>query len=413
MQTTPPPTLSKPAHRSNQISDKALMVGSSPHISAPEKSQAVTNSCQAIVLYHTCGCKSSQKPVYFCSTVDCQHETATLLVAGLPFACCSSQSSRSEACQIEDISKKMFVREADTGTTLQNLKVLPNCTRDDIDALVTPYAGSDNQAWDDEIYNHYQERRALESIGIPSQEAAPLAPDASVKGANFEETSTNLEEQIDIQGKSFEDESNQTEENRDASLCEQEEQQEDEITEDPEIDEGAQIDMEMFQVGDGESDVSDISDISDFSEFMDVNINSEYDIDEIYNDKSVLGVESHSDNSNEANVETNLEGKFKRESENDAEDNIDSLKGSQPRPVGTVEESGKIHDRGYDDYKDIFPPAQPAEASSQVSRFLNDALDENEMSDDFIDFLISAGDISKPQRQTAIGKLLSFFRTCT
>ncbi|KAI1086923.1 hypothetical protein F5B19DRAFT_101586 [Rostrohypoxylon terebratum] len=127
----------------------------------------MTTACQAIVFYHSCGCKSNNNPVCFCFRPECQHEALSLVIGRLPFAC-GSQQGPSEACQVEDETKKRFVREVDTADRLTSLTVLPGCTMNDITALVSPRP--ELLTPDGEFYNRYQQRYGVDANEYPVPE---------------------------------------------------------------------------------------------------------------------------------------------------------------------------------------------------------------------------------------------------
>ncbi|KAI2605648.1 hypothetical protein GGR54DRAFT_444505 [Hypoxylon sp. NC1633] len=133
----------------------------------PTPSQPSAAGCRAIVLYHTCGCRSSQ-PLYLCETNKCEHPTSNLLIGELPFAC-GSQQGRSEACEIEDRAKKEFVREVDTANQLETFFVLPGCTKADIEVIVPPFTGSNYQTWEEEINSRYERMQTLRSAEVMSR----------------------------------------------------------------------------------------------------------------------------------------------------------------------------------------------------------------------------------------------------
>ncbi|KAI2617510.1 hypothetical protein GGS26DRAFT_603162 [Hypomontagnella submonticulosa] len=123
--------------------------------------------CQAIVFYHICGCKSSGEPVRFCNARGCTHESSTLVVGELPFAC-QSKDGRSGSCRVEDPAKTRFVREIDSATKIQNLMVLPGVVKEDIESLIPPSAGSDDHPWTEKVQSQYQ-KRVSSVFDIPPQ----------------------------------------------------------------------------------------------------------------------------------------------------------------------------------------------------------------------------------------------------
>ncbi|KAI0380007.1 hypothetical protein F5Y04DRAFT_289641 [Hypomontagnella monticulosa] len=132
------------------------------------QSSGISPLCQAIVHYHTCGCKSKRDPVRFCNKWGCEHKTSTLIVGELPFAC-ESKEGPSALCGVEDRAKREFVREVDTAETLRNFMILPGVTKEDIESLIPPSAGSNNQSWTEEVYSQYKKRQSLIFEEIPRQ----------------------------------------------------------------------------------------------------------------------------------------------------------------------------------------------------------------------------------------------------
>ncbi|KAL7629799.1 hypothetical protein AAE478_001322 [Parahypoxylon ruwenzoriense] len=118
----------------------------------------------------------------------------TLLVGGLPFAC-KSQPGRSKSCQQDDPAKTSFVREIDTADRLERFMVLEECTKADIEALTPPFAGTEYQAWDEEIYSHYQQMKIQKSAETPLQTAFPSNDGVWFKGIDAEELTRKLQAQ--------------------------------------------------------------------------------------------------------------------------------------------------------------------------------------------------------------------------
>ncbi|KAI0173228.1 hypothetical protein GGR52DRAFT_590403 [Hypoxylon sp. FL1284] len=92
-------------------------------------------ACQAVVLYHACGCRAAAGAVFLCGAGGCAHAVTTLLVGGLPFAC-GAPDGRSAACCAEDPAAREFVRECDTGDRLRHFFALPGCASEKMDDIL-------------------------------------------------------------------------------------------------------------------------------------------------------------------------------------------------------------------------------------------------------------------------------------
>ncbi|KAI1206104.1 uncharacterized protein F4807DRAFT_245648 [Annulohypoxylon truncatum] len=340
----------------------------------PPPTPDMMTACRAIVLYHTCGCKSDNNLTYFCNKPDCQHEASTLVVANLPFACGSKQG-RSEACKIEDKAKKEFVREVDTADKLENIVVLPECTKDDITALVTPWTGPLTP--EGEFYSHYRRRHDVKSADSPSQEAPPSSLDIATKEVNLEEV-----EQASREYSEANDEAHHSDGDMKVGSSLQDEQ-----GEDSNIRKDCNVETELFTVGDEENEI----------EFVDVELDDDYDI---YEDVDInKNLESYGEYEGKTSIERNLR--------------IDSQKNIGHTPYGNLdcaevsndmaEHVNKIHGTAREEHHNAFSPVQ-------------DRFDGMGMTDDMIDFLIETRErgVNGPERQkTALGMLWSCFSLYT
>ncbi|KAI2464257.1 hypothetical protein F4781DRAFT_80480 [Annulohypoxylon bovei var. microspora] len=362
MSTTSLPTPS-------QLSGKApVVVGMTPG-NASRNSQNMTTTCQAIVCYHSCGCKSNKDVVYFCTRPNCRHETSSLVVAGLPFAC-GSQSGRSEACKMEDIAKKEFVREVDTADKLESFVVLPECTRDDVDALVSPWTGPLTS--DGEFFSNYQQRHSVKNDTFPSQETPLSSPIISSKGDDLEDIDS-PEEVDDVErveqkpGDDFEvrDEADRGDENIKVGS-----EQQDGREEDKDIRKDGHDEIELFVVGDND----------DENEFVDICFDDEYDID--YENIDVgENPENHGQHKGKANS-------FQRDIENTIDSTFDNPEVSSNvvqhpdrTPAGEKAEHKKMS---------IIPYAVAVDGACDLFSPMPDTLVDEGMSDDLIDFLMAA-----------------------
>ncbi|RYP37924.1 hypothetical protein DL766_001221 [Monosporascus sp. MC13-8B] len=80
------------------------------------------SACTAIAQYHSCGCRASGTPMFFCTDQYCKHpQPALVAIARLPFSCTTRYSGnvrpgmgRGHECRAADPNSVFFTREADT-----------------------------------------------------------------------------------------------------------------------------------------------------------------------------------------------------------------------------------------------------------------------------------------------------------
>ncbi|KAI0868232.1 hypothetical protein GGS24DRAFT_223308 [Hypoxylon argillaceum] len=120
----------------------ALEMAALPLPASAQPATGQTSSfCQAIMFFHTCGCRTPE-PVYCCqppagfssTTNPCKHETPAIVVAKLPHAC-GRKIGSSEACGAEDPGAKEFVREVDTAERLE-LAVLGGLKKEGVESAL-------------------------------------------------------------------------------------------------------------------------------------------------------------------------------------------------------------------------------------------------------------------------------------
>ncbi|KAI1134782.1 hypothetical protein F5Y05DRAFT_200426 [Hypoxylon sp. FL0543] len=245
------------------------------------KPRAQKGPCQTFVFYHTCGCKANMNLVYACSIQGCNHTISDLLVAGLPYACGGGLNARSEACGVEDIAKKEFIREVDSADRLDTFVAFPECTKQDIYALTPTFAGSDSQTWIEEICGLHQQRKAQTSVETPPEET-PSAVDPS--GVGLARVDSEIQAQDGVEGEKILDGTEQKEE----ELIGEEPQ--DEQPQSIEADEELEAEIRLFEVGDAESDDGDSENVeSDGEHNVDV-FDTEHEVDndvdnDVHNDE--------------------------------------------------------------------------------------------------------------------------------
>ncbi|KAI1451773.1 hypothetical protein F4805DRAFT_72817 [Annulohypoxylon moriforme] len=360
MSTVPPPASSKSGDNSKKIPDTMI-------------------ACQAIAFYHSCGCKSNNDLVYFCTTPDCRHEASNLVVGGLPFAC-GSQQGRSEACKAEDKAKKEFVREVDTADKLQNFVVLPECTKEDVFALVSPWTGPLTP--DGEFYSHYRRRHEVKSDNSPSQEVPHPSPGTGTKEFDLEEAKQELQDHFEA-----EDEADCGEDNEKVSSDLQDKQERD----GGDIYEGNPVEDELFVVGDEENE----------NEFVDVELDDDYDIyDDVDIDKNLKGYGEHQGkiSNMEKDIERTIHGNMDNaEVSDNAEEHLSKIRTTE---------------KGEHDTISIPPRMEAVEASRNTLSPIHDKFGEMGMTDDLIDFLVATkenGPGGPERRKTTMEMLWSCF----
>ncbi|KAI0829585.1 hypothetical protein F5Y06DRAFT_307994 [Hypoxylon sp. FL0890] len=400
-------------------------------VNAP-KPNGPEGPCQTIVFYHTCGCKSCRNSVHVCSTRICSHRTSTLLLAGLPYAC-GSQNPRSEACWIEDIAKTEFIREVDTADRLDSFVTLPECTREDIIALTPAFAGSYSQTWVEEIYNHYQWRKASISDETSSQ-GAPFAPqEVNSRCVEAVQVNTQLQAQPEVQGEEFRDEVPQDEdEQKEEEIVRNEPR--DEQLESTEVDEELQAEIRLFEVGDDESDVSDSENVEDGGEqSVDLGLDTKHEVEIIplndtakdtgtYTEKCEAGdLDDVSDSleasyilpnvqsDGENNAEDNIKSDKEDSSENDAEKDSEACTNI---PLDSPKVSGidSVGEAGYSHGPKGVPQSAATVGTTSYARNPTMSLihETDDVTDDFIDFLLSTQE-TKPKEKTSMWTCFKFF----
>ncbi|KAI0880516.1 uncharacterized protein GGS22DRAFT_197445 [Annulohypoxylon maeteangense] len=346
------------------------------------------SACQAITFYHSCGCKSNKDLVYFCTTPNCQHEASNLVVGGLPFAC-GSQQGRSEACKVEDKAKKEFVREVDTADKLQELMVLPECTKEDITALVSPWTGSLTP--DGEFYSHYRRRHAAESDDSPSKEAPPFSINSSTEEADVEKVGQELWGHSKVG-----DEANRSSEDTKVGSSLQDEQEEynGDIK-------GDSLEDELFVIGDED----------DGDEFVDVELDDDYDI---YEDVDIdKNLESYGEHEGKANVEDDLQSNIEKDTQHTTHGSMSNAEVSANVAEYTTETCTTEKEKQRN--MSILPYTGAVEAFRSTFSPVHDRFGEMEMTDDVIDFLIATkesepSEPNEPERKkTAVERFWSCF----
>ncbi|KAI1413869.1 hypothetical protein F5Y13DRAFT_188846 [Hypoxylon sp. FL1857] len=412
---------------------RRLMGGSWRPRADVSKPKITGAACQTIVCYHSCGCKSTKNSVHFCGARVCNHTTTTLVVAGLPFAC-ASQNPRSEACGIEDIAKTEFIREVDTADRLDNFITLPDCTKEDINALIPAFAGSN---WAEEIYNHYQRRKTPKSTEIPSQEDTLASQAVDIKGVDPVQDNGELQGQSEVQSEELKDGDKKEEEIARA-------EKQDEQLKSVEIDEELQAEIGLFKVGededgdesgagdsdsatdDGEQNVSIVSDIK-----QDVETIIKSDTENDAEDDAKKHTKERAAGTSESAVESLGVSDVLADGKNNKKDDIKSDKDNNlGNDVGKdVEEytnvplaSPEVYDIDFDsedvvgepgdpdNHKGTIPPCAPTVGTTSYTPnpTMSTSPETNDATDDFIDFLLTAQEI-EPTEKKSIWSCFRFF----
>ncbi|KAI1373321.1 hypothetical protein F4677DRAFT_228175 [Hypoxylon crocopeplum] len=445
MADTPPPTPAEP-------SGKAPVIGLWPSQEDAANKPQKPIGCDAIVFYHTCGCRKGDRPIYLCRTNDCKHEMSNLLVGGLPYAC--RQPERSGACEIKDRAEVEFVREIDTADRLESFLILTKCTKADIDTITPSSTGSDYETWDEEICSHYDRIQVLTRLKLTSR--APLDVRTSI---DMEEVRTKLRAQSEIElSREGLNESNgsDVERNGDRSIeivdagCDSNEDGESAVGIDGEVESknDAEIDSSNSQgEADNENNVENgvESDVVDNGESeigsdggvvveTDIEGNSESDVtsDSVNviesgiqsnvkqsssgTDSEIDGesdAESNDTSKVEGDVESDIESDIKSVSktygESDTESTFDSLEVSNVDYGIDNSDEIQLGRVNQDEREDTLSTAGIVDTSSD---YLEDIFsDSDAMSDDLIDFLLV--DENKPKetkKRSGMGKVWSYFR---
>ncbi|KAK8128474.1 hypothetical protein PG984_009582 [Apiospora sp. TS-2023a] len=149
--------------------------------------------CQAILHYHSCLCRTPI-PTWICGQPQsqCSHQSVSLVVSALPFACCSpmnvgaravnkkqrpssqgaEESCRTEACRAADPANQQYVSDADAAQALQQqqlvkLDAFPGLGAKNIDEVVPAFL-EEGKNYPDEVRARYQALRT--SLGIKDEE---------------------------------------------------------------------------------------------------------------------------------------------------------------------------------------------------------------------------------------------------
>lgn len=329
------------------------------------RSPDMMDTCHAIVLYHSCGCKSKNDVVYFCTRWNCHHETSSLIIGGLPFAC-GSQQGRSEECKIEDKAKTQFVREVDTADNLESFMVLPERTKDEITALVSPFRPLTSKR---ESYYQYQQRHGAKTneYPVPSLFPSPYA-DGEVVGS-----------QDIVVGDGTHPTSKDTKVGSNPPDVQMEDH---DIHENNAGNNDGDAKVGLFVIGDGDND----------SEFMDIELDDDYD--DIYED---VDMNEKFESYVEYKGEINIDG--------DREDvRLDDIEVSGE--IGTVEkgngERDSVHMPSY---------VETVEGAGGALSPMQDKFGDIGMSDEILDILVVDRD-NEPEapvrRESAFGKVWAY-----
>ncbi|OTA63274.1 hypothetical protein K449DRAFT_394563 [Hypoxylon sp. EC38] len=275
-----------------------------------------------------------------------------------------------------------FTSEVDSAVRFESFIILPGCTREDTDALTPPFAGSDSQSWIKEIHSHYQRIQTLKNADTNVEtlsQGAPLVSQAvDLKGVELVEANTQLHAQSRDQEEELKAEA---EDGQNEKAVVRTEEQDEELRS-MEFDTELQAEIGLFKIGHNKSGVSDSASVEvgihndarnyvekDNEECVTANISSVFDIPEASEVGKDIGpyINIFLDNPKvpTSNVSINYEG-------------VDS------------------------DKQDIWP-------SSYMFSPTMDALHEtDEMTDDFIDFLISTQE-TKPKEKRSLWKRFRLF----
>ncbi|KAK8051149.1 hypothetical protein PG993_002534 [Apiospora rasikravindrae] len=175
-----------------------------------------TVECQAIFQYHTCNCRT-RNPIWVCGKPQsqCSHPNPSLLVSGLPLACCADtkvgaravkqqqQSKkgkknqnqnqqtgpRTEACTAQDPGNVGWRGDTDAAlhTQVLTLDTFPGLTAEDFDEIV-PVFVEDGKCWREEVQARHRERR----VAAYAEETESSEP-----GTNSDDSSSSEDEDDD------------------------------------------------------------------------------------------------------------------------------------------------------------------------------------------------------------------------
>ncbi|OTA84279.1 hypothetical protein M434DRAFT_377888 [Hypoxylon sp. CO27-5] len=301
--------------------------------------------------------------------------------AGLPFAC-ASQNARSEACRIEDVGTTKFTREVDSAGRFESFIILPGCTREDTDALTPPFAGSDSQSWIKEIYSHYQRIQILKNADTNIEtlsQGTPLVSHAvDLKGVELVEANTQLHAQSRVQEEELKAEAKDGQNEK--AVVRTEEQ--DEGPRSMEIDAELQAEIRLFKICHKKNSVGD-------RESVEVGIHND------------AGKDAEKDN--EECVAAYISGAFNILEASEVGKDIRGYTNiSLDNPKVPTSNVSINYEGGDSDKQDIWP-------SSYMFNPTMDALHEtDEMTNDFIDFLISTQE-TKPKEKRSLWKRFRLF----